>query len=91
MGQPSLAIYAHELLREYDVADGHPGRLLRRAHREARRCATWCIASGACTDSSMNRIRFEGLDYAPVADFGLLRAAYDAAQGLEPTPPCTSG
>ena len=27
----------------------------------------------------MNRIRFEGLDYAPVADFGLLRAAYDAA------------
>ena len=33
------------------------------------------IASGACTDSSMNRIRFEGLDYAPVADFGLLRAA----------------
>ena len=39
------------------------------------------IASGACTDSSMNRIRFEGLDYAPVADFGLLRAAYDAARG----------
>ena len=31
------------------------------------------IASGACTDSSMNRIAFEGLDYAPVADFGLLR------------------
>lgn len=31
------------------------------------------IASGACTDSSMNRIRFEGLDYAPVADCGLLR------------------
>ena len=27
----------------------------------------------------MNRIRFEGLDYAPVADFGLLRAAYDSA------------
>jgi purine-nucleoside phosphorylase len=37
------------------------------------------IASGACTDSSMNRIRFEGLDYAPVADFGLLRSAYDEA------------
>jgi purine-nucleoside phosphorylase len=26
----------------------------------------------------MNRIRFEGLDYAPVADFELLRAANDA-------------
>jgi len=37
------------------------------------------IASGACTDSSMNRIRFEGLDYAPVADFGLLSAAATAA------------
>ncbi len=37
------------------------------------------IASGACTDSAMNKITFEGLDYAPVADFGLLRAAYDAA------------
>jgi purine-nucleoside phosphorylase len=37
------------------------------------------LASGACTDSSMNRLRFGGLDYAPVADFGLLRAAYDEA------------
>ena len=37
------------------------------------------LASGACTDSGMNRLRFHGLDYAPVADFGLLRAAYDAA------------
>ena len=38
------------------------------------------IASGACTDSSMNRIAFEGLDYAPVADFGLLRGAVEAAE-----------
>ena len=38
------------------------------------------IASGACTDSSMNRIAFEGLDYAPVADFGLLRAAVEAVE-----------
>jgi purine-nucleoside phosphorylase len=37
------------------------------------------LASGATTDSSMNRIRFGGLDYAPVADFGLLRAAHVAA------------
>ncbi|MGH3336792.1 MAG: purine-nucleoside phosphorylase, partial [Nocardioides sp.] len=37
------------------------------------------IASGACTDSSMNKIAFEGLDYAPVADFGLLRDAAAAA------------
>ena len=36
----------------------------------------------------MNRIRFEGLDYAPVADFGLLAAAA-AAAGAATT--CTSG
>ena len=41
------------------------------------------IASGACTDSSMNRIAFHGIDYAPVADFGLLRAAVEAAEARE--------
>ena len=29
----------------------------------------------------MNRIRFEGLDYAPVADFGLLRGAARRGRG----------
>ncbi len=28
----------------------------------------------------MNRLRFHGLDYAPIADFGLLRAAVEAAE-----------
>ncbi|MEI5672466.1 MULTISPECIES: purine-nucleoside phosphorylase [unclassified Nocardioides] len=78
MGQPSLAIYAHELFKEYDVQRvvrvGSCGAMTERvAVRDI------VIASGACTDSSMNRLRFEGLDYAPVADFGLLRAAHDAA------------
>jgi purine-nucleoside phosphorylase len=78
MGQPSLAIYAHELFREYDVQRairvGSCGAMTERlAVRDI------VIGSGACTDSSMNRIRFEGLDYAPVADFHLMRAAYDAA------------
>lgn len=78
MGQPSLAIYANELFREYDVQSvvrvGSAGGLTEKvAIRDV------VIASGACTDSSMNRIRFEGLDYAPVADFGLLSAAAAAA------------
>jgi len=82
MGQPSLAIYAHELMAEYDVQSvirvGSCGAMTERvAVRDI------VIASGACTDSSMNRIRFEGLDYAPVADFGLLRAAYDAASARD--------
>jgi purine-nucleoside phosphorylase len=82
MGQPSLAIYANELFSEYDVQSvvrvGSCGALTERlALRDI------VIASGACTDSSMNRITFEGLDYAPVADFGLLHAAYRAAAGRE--------
>jgi purine-nucleoside phosphorylase len=78
MGLPSLSIYVNELLSEYGVRSiirvGSCGALTKDlALRDI------VIASGACTDSSMNRIRFEGLDYAPVADFELLRAAHDAA------------
>ena len=84
MGQPSLAIYVTELLREYDVRTvvrvGSCGALT-----EDLRLRDLVIASGACTDSSMNRVRFEGLDYAPVADYALLRAAHDAAVAREPT------
>jgi len=79
MGQPSLAIYVNELFRDYDVQSiirvGSCGALSERlAIRDL------VIASGACTDSSMNRIAFEGFDYAPVADFGLLRDAAAAAE-----------
>ncbi|MDN5892561.1 MAG: purine-nucleoside phosphorylase [Nocardioides sp.] len=78
MGQPSLAIYAHELFTEYDVDSiirvGSCGALVEKVGVRAI-----VLATGACTDSGMNRVRFEGLDYAPVADFGLLRAAYDVA------------
>jgi purine-nucleoside phosphorylase len=78
MGQPSLAIYANELFREYDVTTvvrvGSCGALT-----EKLVVRDLVIASGACTDSSMNAIAFEGLHYAPVADFGLLRDAAAAA------------
>jgi purine-nucleoside phosphorylase len=78
MGQPSMAIYVNELFRDYDVRAivrvGSCGALTERvALRDI------VIASGACTDSAMNRITFEGLDYAPVADFDLLRRAHAAA------------
>jgi purine-nucleoside phosphorylase len=84
MGLPSMSIYANELFDDYDVQAvvrvGSCGALT-----EDLRLRDLVIASGACTDSSMNRIRFEGLDYAPVPDFGLLRTAHDAAvaRGLE--------
>ncbi len=79
MGMPSFSIYANELFESYDVQSvvrvGSCGAMS--ADLELRDLV---IASGACTDSAVNRIRFEGLDYAAVADFDLMRKAYDAAQ-----------
>jgi purine-nucleoside phosphorylase len=78
MGQPSMSIYVNELFNDYDVR-----RIVRvgscGAVTEDLALRDVVIASGACTDSSMNRLRFHGLDYAAVADFDLLRAAHDAA------------
>ena len=90
MGQPSMAIYVNELFDQYDVATivrvGSCGGLSERVQvRDV------IIGSGACTDSAMNRITFEGLDYAPVADFGLMRAAVEAARPPDATPRRTSG
>ena len=81
MGQPSLAIYANELFRDFEVQSivrvGSCGALTEKvAIRDV------ILASGACTDSSMNTHRFGGYDYAPVADFDLLRRAYAAAQTM---------
>ncbi len=79
MGMPSMAIYATELFAEYGVQSvvrvGSCGAL-----SPGLGLRDLVLASGACTDSAMNRVRFEGLDYAPVADFDLLRAAYDATR-----------
>ena len=81
MGQPSMSIYVNELFKDYDVQRivrvGSCGALTERVGlRDV------VIASGACTDSSMNRLRFHGIDYAPVADFALLRAAVDVAESM---------
>ena len=85
MGMPSCSIYTHELINEYGattlVRVGSCGALA-----ESLKLRDVVAASGASTDSAMNRIRFDGLvDYAPVADFGLLREAVAAAdrRGVE--------
>jgi purine-nucleoside phosphorylase len=82
MGHPSLAIYATELMAEYGVRTlvrvGSCGALSERlAVRDV------VLAITASTDSAMNRIRFEGFDYAPAADFGLLRTAADLARARD--------
>lgn len=78
MGQPSLAIYVHELCVDYGaqvlVRVGSCGSLQERVGlRDV------VLAMSAATDSAMNRLRFRGVDFAPTADFGLLRTAADAA------------
>jgi purine-nucleoside phosphorylase len=85
MGMPSCSIYAHELLNEYGVKTlirvGSCGSIT-----PTLDLRDVLAASGSSTDSAMNRTRFDGLiDYAPVADFFLLRAAVDAAaqRGIE--------
>lgn len=80
MGMPSASIYAHELINDYGV------RALIRvgscgAIAESLRLRDVIAAIGSSTDSAMNRVRFGGLvDYAPVADFGLLRTAVEMAE-----------
>ncbi|TCO45483.1 purine-nucleoside phosphorylase [Kribbella antiqua] len=79
MGQPSASIYAHELFTEYDVQTlirvGTCGALT-----ESVRVRDVIVAMSASTDSQMNRLRFHGIEYAPTADYQLLRSTVDAAE-----------
>ena len=80
MGMPSASIYTHELINEYGVKSvlriGSCGALA-----DDLQLGDVIAAIGSATDSNMNRTRFDGLvDYAPVADFGLLRTAADVAE-----------
>jgi len=78
MGQPSLAIYANELISYYHVKNliriGTCGAL-----QPDLKMRDVVLAMAASTDSNMNKIRFQGMDYAPTASFPLLKKAYDAA------------
>ena len=84
MGIPSASIYGTELITEYGVERlvrvGSCGGIL-----PSVKIRDVILAIGACTDSGVNRVRYGGLDFAATADFGLLRAAADAAaaRGVE--------
>jgi len=80
MGVPSISIYVNELIREYDVQKfirvGTCGALQKDVNvRDV------ILAQGATSDSQTNRMIFNGIDYAPLADFDLLYKAYQA--GIE--------
>jgi len=79
MGIHSLQIYATELIRDYGVKSliriGSCGGL-----QPDLSIRDLVIAAGASTDSSVNRVRFGGYDFAAVADFGLTSLLFDAAE-----------
>jgi len=79
MGMPSHAIYVTELLQDYGVQTlvrvGTCG-----AYQPELKIGDILLAMTASTNAQANRLRFDGCDFAPAADFKLLLAAYQAAQ-----------
>lgn len=78
MGMPSLAIYVNELINDFGVKNlmriGSCGAI-----QPELGLRDIILAQCASTDSSMNRIRFNGMDFAPAASFRLLKTAHDNA------------
>src|SRR5699024_10737363 len=76
MGVPSISIYVNELMESYDVQ-----KLIRvgtcGAIQEDIKVRDVILAQGSTTESQINRMDFNGIDYAPLADFSLLKNAYD--------------
>ena len=79
MGVPSISIYVEELINEYDVKNlvrvGTCGGMKEDVH-----VRDIILAQASATDSQVNRNVFGGIDYAPIANFDLLKKAYDIAQ-----------
>ena len=79
MGMPSLSIYANELIRDYGaktlIRIGSCG-----AMQERVKIRDLILAMTSSTLSTPSRGIFRELNYAPCADFGLLRAAVAAAE-----------
>ncbi|WP_066299559.1 purine-nucleoside phosphorylase [Bacillus sp. FJAT-29937] len=84
MGVPSISIYINELMQSYNVQNlirvGTCG-----AMQKDVKVRDVILAMSASTDSQMNRITFGGVDFAPTANFDLLKRAYDAGveKGLQ--------
>lgn len=79
MGVPSISIYAHELITEYNVKNlirvGSAG-----SYQKNIQLRDIVIAMAASSTSGINQARFEGADFAPTADFGLFIQAVETAR-----------
>ena len=82
MGMPSISIYVHELINEYGcnklIRVGTCGGM----HKDVK-LRDVLIAQAATTDSGMMKSIFgSAINYAPIADFDLLRKAVENAEKL---------
>lgn len=81
MGMPTLSIYVNELVSEYGVKNiirvGTCGAL-----QPYLNVGDIIFAMTSSTNSQVNRLRFQGMDYAPCASFSLLQKAYQTTQRM---------
>ncbi|HPF97828.1 MAG: purine-nucleoside phosphorylase [Flavobacteriaceae bacterium] len=79
MGVPSISIYAHELINEYQVKNlirvGSAG-----SYQKDIKLRDIVLAMAASSNSGVNELRFGGADYAPTASFELFIKAVEAAK-----------
>ena len=79
MGMPTLSIYVNELVNDYGVKTlirvGTCG-----AFQPYLKVGDIVLPMTSSTNSNVNRLRFQGMDYAPAASFQLLLKAYEAAK-----------
>jgi len=79
IGIPSTALFLHELAKNYNVKTvirvGTMG-----AMQPNLAIGDIVLALSASSDSNVNRLYFDGLDFAPTADFDLLQKAYSTAK-----------
>ena len=84
MGMPSATIYAHELINSYGVKTlirvGTCGAISKDVH-----VRDLVLGQGAVTSSSMIAKNFQSFHFAPIANFYLLKTAYEVAQEMGTT------
>ena len=84
MGVPSISIYAHELINEFNVKNlirvGSAG-----SYQKSVKIRDIVIAMAASSTSGINQARFQGADFAPTASFSLFQQAIEKAKekGIE--------
>lgn len=79
MGVPSISIYAHELITEYNVKNlirvGSAG-----SYQKHIRLRDIVVAMSASTSSFVNQVKLHGGSFAPTANFDLFQQAIEVAK-----------